>query len=114
MVERNQQKLNNGITRIVQKARQNLAVPERKFVLKMMTGMSAPPHFSLATAVTFKKQNFAEFKELLNKALQIDPEAFPENRLVNVLNQHKALWLLEYAEDIFRKAEENTTDIEEE
>ena len=83
-------------------------------MLKMMTGMSATPHLSLVTAVTFKEQNFAEFKELLNKTLQIDPEASPENRLVNVLNQHKALWLLEHADDFFLKTEENTTDIEEE
>jgi predicted anti-sigma-YlaC factor YlaD len=69
---------------------------------------------SLATIVTVKEQNFAEFKELPNKALQIDPETSPENRLVNVLSQRKALWLLEHADDFILETEENATDIEEE
>ncbi len=75
--------------------------------LSVSGGKSATPYLSLATSVTVKEQNLAEFKELLDKALAIDPEASPENRLVNVLNQRKARWLLEHADDFFLETEEN-------
>ena len=76
-------------------------------------GKSATPFLSLATAVTVKEQNISEFKDLLNKALKIDPEAAPENRLVNVLNQRKAQWLLEHAEDFFLETEGEQANTEE-
>jgi predicted anti-sigma-YlaC factor YlaD len=76
-------------------------------------GRSATPYLSLATAVTVKEQNLAEFKQLLQKALAIDPESAPENRLVNVLNQRKARWLLEHADDFFIESGETPTDSEE-
>lgn len=76
-------------------------------------GRSATPYLSLATTVTIKEQNLAEFRKLLNEALAIDPEADPENRLVNVLNQRKAQWLLEHADDFFVEMEETPTGNEE-
>jgi predicted anti-sigma-YlaC factor YlaD len=81
--------------------------------LAVSKNQSATPYLSLATAVSVKEQNLAEFKELLNKALKIDPEATPENRLANVLNQRKAQWLLEHADDFFIETEENPADTEE-
>lgn len=79
--------------------------------LAISRGKSATPYLSLATSVTVKEQNLGEFKELLRKALAIDPEAVPENRLVNILNQRKAQWLLEHADDYFVESE--VTDKEE-
>jgi predicted anti-sigma-YlaC factor YlaD len=76
-------------------------------------GKSSTPYLSLATAVTIKEQNIKEFKELLNKALEIDPEATPENRLVNTLNHRKAKWLLEHIDDYFVETEETVVDNEE-
>ena len=81
--------------------------------LAVSGGKSTTPYLSLATAVTIKEQNLAEFREMLGKALQIDAEATSENRLVNVLNQRKARWLLEHADDFFLEAGENMTDAEE-
>jgi predicted anti-sigma-YlaC factor YlaD len=81
--------------------------------LAISRGKSATPYLSLATAVTVKEQNVKEFRELLSKALAIDPEAVPENRLVNVLNQRKAQWLLEHADDFFVESEESEEDKEE-
>jgi len=81
--------------------------------LAISKGKSATPYLSLAMTVAVKEQNLAEFKELLSKALKIDPEAAPENRLVNVLNQRKAQWLLEHADDFFLETEEERQDIEE-
>ncbi len=62
---------------------------------------SASPYISLATTVSVKEQNVEEFTQLLKKALEIDPEADPDNRLVNILNQRKARWLLEHVDDYF-------------
>ena len=81
--------------------------------LAISSGRSATPYLSLATSVTVKEQNLAEFKELLNKALAIDPEGVPENRLVNILNQRKARWLLEHADDYFLTDEEPGAEAEE-
>jgi predicted anti-sigma-YlaC factor YlaD len=84
-----------------------------RMALAVSKGRSATPYLSLATAVSVKEQNYAEYKELLGKALEIDPETVPENRLVNVLNQRKARWLLEHAGDFFLETEENAAPEEE-
>lgn len=84
-----------------------------KQALAISRGRSATPYLSLATSVAVKEQNLKEFKELLSKALAIDPEAVPENRLVNILNQRKAQWLLEHADDFFVESEEPFVDKEE-
>lgn len=76
-------------------------------------GRSATPYISLATAVTVKEQKLAEFKALLNQALAIDPDAAPENRLVNVLNRRKAQWLLDHADDFFVETDEDASDTKE-
>lgn len=81
--------------------------------LAISRGKSATPYLSLATSVTVKEQNLGEFKELLRKALAIDPQAVPENRLVNILNQRKAQWLLEHADDYFVESEATVADKEE-
>jgi predicted anti-sigma-YlaC factor YlaD len=69
-------------------------------------GKSATPYLSLATTVTVKEQNIKEFRELLEKVLKIDPDTAPENRLVNILDQRRAQWLLEHVEDYFLETEE--------
>lgn len=56
---------------------------------------------SLAVTVSIKDQNVTEFKSLLQKVLDFDPDTAPENRLINILNQRKARWLLEHIEDFF-------------
>ncbi len=78
-----------------------------QMALAVSKGRSATPYLSLATSVSVKEQNYAEYKELLGKALKIDPESAAENRLVNVLNQRKARWLLEHADDFFLETEEH-------
>jgi predicted anti-sigma-YlaC factor YlaD len=59
------------------------------------------PFISLAVTVSEKDQNVAEFKSLLKRVLDFDPNSAPENRLVNILNQRKARWLLEHVVDFF-------------
>jgi predicted anti-sigma-YlaC factor YlaD len=64
-------------------------------------GLKASPYVALATSVSVPAQNVAEFKELLAKALAVDLNASPENRLENILAQRKARWLLEHIGDFF-------------
>ena len=64
-------------------------------------GKSSTPYIALATTVVVKEQHIAEFQSLLKKALTVDPEIDPENRLLNILNRRKAFWLLEHIDDFF-------------
>jgi predicted anti-sigma-YlaC factor YlaD len=60
---------------------------------------------SLATTVCVKEQNAAEFKDLLGRVLAFDPDSSPSTRLVNILNQRKARWLLAHIDDYFIEME---------
>jgi predicted anti-sigma-YlaC factor YlaD len=64
-------------------------------------GRDSSPLISLATTVDVKEQNVEEFKSLLGRVLEIDPNADLDNRLVNILNQRKARWLLGHLDDYF-------------
>jgi predicted anti-sigma-YlaC factor YlaD len=68
-------------------------------------GKSSTPYIALATTVSVKEQNLGEYQSLLKQALAVDPDADPENRLLNILNRRKALWLTEHADDFFLEAE---------
>ena len=59
------------------------------------------PLISLATTVAVKEQNVEEFESLLQKVLEVDPDSDLDNRLVNILNQRKARWLLDHVDDFF-------------
>ncbi|MCP4148450.1 MAG: hypothetical protein GY757_11955, partial [bacterium] len=72
------------------------------------------PHLSLATSVCVQEQKLEEFKTLLNKVLEIDPDADPENRLVNTINLRKAKWLLEHLGDFFLEAGDEDEDNDDE
>jgi hypothetical protein len=37
----------------------------------------------------------------------VDPDANPETRLITILNQRRARWLLEHIDDYFLEIEEN-------
>jgi predicted anti-sigma-YlaC factor YlaD len=60
---------------------------------------------ALATTVCVKEQNVAEFKKLLGQVLEFDTDSSPQNRLVNILNQRKARWLLDHIDDFFVELE---------
>ena len=56
MISQNQQKVKKAITRIVQKAGKSLSVPERKFVLEMVTGMLATGQSNLTRIAAVLKE----------------------------------------------------------
>ncbi len=64
-------------------------------------GGQASPFVAYAEAVSVQKQNRAEFEQLLNQALAIDVNAHPEWRLVNLVMQKRARWLLARIDDLF-------------
>jgi predicted anti-sigma-YlaC factor YlaD len=66
-------------------------------------GRSAGPYVSLALGVSVPAQNRAEFVELLTRALAVDPDADPPNRLANILARRRAAALLARADDLFLK-----------
>jgi predicted anti-sigma-YlaC factor YlaD len=64
-------------------------------------GQQAGPMVSFAEAVCVQKQDAKEFQTLLNRALAINPDAKPEWRLVNLVMQRRAKWLLTRTDDLF-------------
>ncbi len=69
--------------------------------VELSGGHSAGPYVALASSVSVKDQNEAEFRDLLNKALAVDVNAVPAERLTNTVNQQKAKWLLDHADRFF-------------
>ena len=69
--------------------------------LELARGRRAGPLVTFAETVSVGRQDKAEFKQLLEQALAVDPNAAPELRLANVLAQRRARWLLGRIEDLF-------------
>lgn len=69
--------------------------------LQLSGGQQAGPLVSYAEAVCIQKQDRQEFEALLKRALAIDPDAKPELRLVNLVMQRRAKWLLGRTDDLF-------------
>ncbi len=64
-------------------------------------GQLAGPLVALAESVSVQKQDAAEFKSLLGRALAINADAKPEWRLVNLVMQRRARWLLSRTDELF-------------
>jgi predicted anti-sigma-YlaC factor YlaD len=69
--------------------------------VELTGGRKASPYVSLAGTVSVQRQDLAEFKALLARALAVDPAAEPRWRLSNTLSRRKARWLLDHAADLF-------------
>ncbi|MDR1148585.1 MAG: TRAP transporter TatT component family protein [Spirochaetaceae bacterium] len=79
--------------------------------LQKTRGISASPYVSWAEAVCIPAQNFACFKKNLNAALSINAGKHPSNKLLNVLSQRKARYLLDNADTYFiNTADDNFDD----
>lgn len=64
-------------------------------------GAKVGPYVTFAEAVSVKAQDAAEFHRLLDTALAIDVQAFPEQRLANVIMQRRARRLKAASADLF-------------
>lgn len=68
--------------------------------LELSGGRSAGLHVAYAEAVSVPTQNADEFREMMDKALAVDPDDDPDNRLVNLIAQRRAAWLLDRIDDL--------------
>jgi predicted anti-sigma-YlaC factor YlaD len=68
--------------------------------LELSKGMSAGLYIAYAEAVALPAQNKAEFRALLEKALAVDPDLVPRDRLANLVSQRRARWLLDRTDDL--------------
>lgn len=67
----------------------------------LQKGLSPGPYIALALGVSQPAQDKKEFVDLLNKALAIDPDKDPDNRLVTLLEQRLARALLTQLDTLF-------------
>jgi predicted anti-sigma-YlaC factor YlaD len=72
--------------------------------LALSGGQQAGPMVSFAEAVCVQKQDLKQFESLLQQALAVNPDARPEWRLVNLVMQRRAKWLLSRTEELFLRA----------
>jgi len=69
--------------------------------VELSNGYSVGPYVSLAESVVVAAQDWEEFRDLLETALAIDPDQAPAMRLLNVIGQQRAQWLLERIDRFF-------------
>lgn len=63
--------------------------------VELSEGLSVGPYVSLAESVVVAEQDWRQFRDLLETALAIDPDAAPSIRLLNTIGQQRAQWLLD-------------------
>ena len=69
--------------------------------LDLSDGKDPSPHITMATALSIKEQDVESFRDYLDKALSIDPDSDPDSRLMILIYQEKARWLLDNIENFF-------------
>lgn len=69
--------------------------------LELSRGQQAGPLVAFAEAVCVQRQDLKQFDALLQQALAIMPDAQPESRLVNLVMQRRARWLLAKRDELF-------------
>jgi predicted anti-sigma-YlaC factor YlaD len=69
--------------------------------IEISHGNRAGTYVSFAENACIPAQNVTEFKAMLEKALAIDVDTAPSNRLANTLAQRRAGWLLSHVTDLF-------------
>ncbi len=73
-------------------------------------GQDPAPMVAFAEAVDVQEQNRAEFRELIERALAIDADAIPEQRLMTLVMQRRARWLLSRIDELFLLNETDAAD----
>jgi predicted anti-sigma-YlaC factor YlaD len=78
-----------------------LAEEHYKKALAKTKGQSAGTYVAYAQSVCVPAQDYETYKANLEKALDVDVDAEPANRLVNIINQRKARYMLDEAYNYF-------------
>jgi len=69
--------------------------------LALSRGKRASLYLTYAETVSVRQQNAAEFRDLVEKALAVNPDAYPDLRLANLLARRRGRWLLERIDAMF-------------
>ena len=69
--------------------------------IELSKGKRAGTYVSFAENACEPAQDKAEFQSLLEKALTVDADADPPNRLANLVAQRRARWLLQHIDELF-------------
>lgn len=69
--------------------------------MELSGGNSAAALVALAESVCVQEQNLGEFEENLNRAIAIDVDERPQWRLMNLIMQRRARWLLSRTDELF-------------
>jgi predicted anti-sigma-YlaC factor YlaD len=69
--------------------------------VELTEGMHAAPYVTFAEAVSVSERNRQEFEQMLQRVLDLDVAKKPEWRLVNLVMQRRARWLLNRADRLF-------------
>lgn len=69
--------------------------------LELAQGTRAAPFVIYAESVSVATQKREEFRQLLEKALEVDADRVPERRLENLVMQKRARWLLARTDELF-------------
>lgn len=77
--------------------------------VELAGGRRASPFVTFAEVVSVGTQNKQEFLQMLDRALQVDINTAPDERLANVLAQRRARWLQARVDELFIEAPEHKT-----
>jgi len=69
--------------------------------VELSKGLRASPHVTYAESITVPEQDRAAFEAALRKALAVDATRPNDQRLVNILMQKRARWLLPRVDEYF-------------
>ena len=72
--------------------------------LELSSGGRAGVHLALAEAVAVPEQDAAAFRTLIDAALAVDLDAYPDQRVANTIAQRRARWLLTQIPELFFEA----------
>ena len=72
--------------------------------LDLSGGGNAGLHLALAEAIAVSEQDLPAFRNLVDAALAVDADAFPDQRVANAISQRRARWLLTQIPDLFFEA----------
>jgi predicted anti-sigma-YlaC factor YlaD len=72
--------------------------------LEISKGLQAGPMVSFAEAVCVQKQDLKQFEAMLQQALSLNLDVKPEWRLVNLVMQRRAKWLLSRTDQLFLRS----------
>ena len=81
--------------------------------LELNGGDRAGTYVAWASTFSVREQDRAEFERLLERALAVDPDEEESERLANLIQQDRARWLLDQADELFLEDLEDFEAIEE-